>query len=113
MRMVNLVIMAFYCLNLVIDLFSSGSGVFRFILVSLAYSDFIIFVVGMTRRLSSYLQFPIFGLPANLVPPNAGAGSKPEADSSSKKGEVNVGYAPSIQSNKLENSLDDENQNRK
>ena len=64
MRLINLVIMGLYCLNLVFDLFSeNGSTFLRLLLVVLAYFDFIYFVVTITRRLSSYLQFPIFGLP--------------------------------------------------
>lgn len=85
MRMINLLIMGLYCLNLVVDLFSdNGSTFLRMMMVVLSYLDFGFFVVTVTRRLSNYLQFPIFGLPESAVAHNeskAQSGTKVSGES--------------------------------
>lgn len=113
--MINLVIMGLYGLNLVIDLFSeSGSTFFRMMLVILAYFDFGTFVVTITRRLSHYLQFPIFGLPnsaqLNLDPSSTKVSG---GDSGQTKVDKKTHSQANYPSHKLESSLDLENQHRK
>ena len=67
MRLSNMVIMAFYFFNVMIDLFSnSGSTFFRILLYLLAWVDIVIFCYVILSKLSAYLNFPILKLPANL-----------------------------------------------
>ena len=107
MRLVNLLIMGLYSLNLVIDLFSdTGSTFLRILLVVVAYIDFGTFVVTITRRLSNYLQFPIFGLPAELK----GVSNSPTAVKSGDFGQNRAGGNPKLGGDypdrKLESSLE-------
>lgn len=112
MRMINLIIMGLYGLNLVIDLFSEeGSSFLRMMLVVLAYFDFGTFVVTVTRRLSHYLQFPIFGLPEDLKRESSSTpGTKIGGDSALSRGEGKVNSHGNHPNQKLESSLDEEKQ---
>lgn len=68
MRLFNLVIMCLYGFNLAIDVFSqTGSLFFRYVMLTFAWADFLIFNYVVITKLSTFLNFPVFGLPSNLM----------------------------------------------
>jgi hypothetical protein len=94
MRLFNALILTLYVLCMMFDTFTDGgSGLLRTVTLILALVDFSLFGYVIATRLSSYLNFPIFGLPSYLKAPEGE--KKPETKTS-----------------KLESSVEDSSENR-
>lgn len=109
MRLVNLLIMSLYAINIMVDIFySEGSGFLRIILLVVALLDFALFVYVIISKLSKYLNFPVFGLPKT-----AQGNQSSTSVSNPKQVHDSENYiVDDFNDNKMQSSLEKNNGNR-